>query len=151
MSNEAPLMESPVLVSACLLGLRTRYDGADAYSQKAFDLLKKRAIVPVCPEQLGGLPTPRPRAEIARGDGDSVLEGVSGVIDESGSDATASFLRGAHEVLKIARITGAKEAYLKEKSPSCGTGTICRDSVCVPGLGVTAALLKKEGFLLKGF
>ncbi|MBI5492089.1 MAG: DUF523 domain-containing protein [Deltaproteobacteria bacterium] len=144
-------MQSPVLVSACLLGLKTRYDGADAYSQKAVDLLKKRAVVPVCPEQLGGLPTPRPRAEISSGDGVSVLEGISGVIDEFGSDATAFFLKGAHEVLKIARIVGAKEAYLKEKSPSCGTGTICRDSVCVPGPGVTAALLKKEGLALKGF
>ncbi len=139
------------MVSACLLGLKTRYNGQDAYSEKAIELLKNRAIVPVCPEQLGGLPTPRPRAEIASGGGADILEGKSGVIDEFGADVTAYFLKGAEEALKIARLTGAKEAFLKEKSPSCGAGTICRDSVCVSGLGVTATLLKKEGLKLKGF
>lgn len=145
------MIDRPVIVSACLLGLRTRYDGGDAFSIEAVALIEGRTIVPVCPEQLGGLSTPRPASEIAMGDGYEVLEGGAKVIDELGADVTLKFVKGAMDVLQIARLTGAAEAFLKEKSPSCGVGTICRDSQCVNGIGVTAALLKKEGLLLKGF
>ena len=145
------MIDRPVIVSACLLGLRTRYDAGDAFSMEAVSLLEGRTIIPVCPEQLGGLPTPRPASEIAMGDGGEVLEGGAKVIDEFGADVTLQFVKGAMDVLQIARLTGAGEAFLKEKSPSCGVGTICRDSQCVNGIGVTAALLKKEGLVLKGF
>lgn len=145
------MFDRPVIVSACLLGLRTRYDGSDAFSMETISLLEGRTIIPVCPEQLGGLPTPRPASEIAMGDGSEVLDGRTKVLDELGADVTLQFVKGAMDVLQIARLTGAGEAYLKEKSPSCGVGIICRDSRCVNGIGVTAALLKKEGLVLRGF
>ncbi|HEY4708027.1 MAG TPA: DUF523 domain-containing protein [Thermodesulfobacteriota bacterium] len=145
------MIDRPVIVSACLLGLRTRYDGGDAFSIEAVTLLEGRTIIPVCPEQLGGLPTPRPVSEITMGDGGEVLEGGAKVLDELGGDVTLQFVKGAMDVLQIARLTGAAEAFLKEKSPSCGVGAICRDSQCVNGIGVTAALLKKEGLVLRGF
>lgn len=143
--------KSPVIVSACLLGLQTRYDGTDALNEDAHALLKGRLVVPVCPEQLGGLPTPRPRAEITCGDGADVLECRSRVVDENGEDLTARFIKGAAATLKVAVLTGAREAYLKEKSPSCGASIICRQGERAKGMGVTAALLVKEGIGVKGF
>ena len=142
---------SPVIVSACLLGLSTRYDGKDALNEEALSSLKGRPIVPVCPEQLGGLPTPRLKAAIDNGDGADVLSGLSRVMDEAGEDVTTKFIKGAKDTLKIALLTGAGEAYLKEKSPSCGSSIICRGDECVKGMGVTAALLVKEGIAVKGF
>ena len=145
------MSSDPVIVSACLLGLRTRYDGKDALNEEVLSVLKGRPIVPICPEQLGGLPTPRPKAAITNGDGMDVLNNKSRVIDEAGEDVTAKFMKGAEETLRIALLTGAHEAYLKEKSPSCGSSLICRDNECVKGMGVTAALLVKEGLAVKGF
>jgi len=142
---------SPVIVSACLLGLKTRYDGTDALDKDALSLLKGRLVVPVCPEQLGGLPTPRPRAEITTGGGLDVIESRARVFAETGVDVTEEFLKGAAATLRIARLTGAREACLKEKSPSCGSSVICRGSERVQGMGVTAALLIKEGIIVKGF
>ncbi|MBI5454271.1 MAG: DUF523 domain-containing protein [Deltaproteobacteria bacterium] len=144
-------MTKTVIVSACLLGLKTRYDGGDALSAEALKELKGAIPIPVCPEVLGGLPTPRPRAEIGSGDGKDVLDGASSVIDENGGDCTALFLRGAEAVLEIARLTGAREAFLKEKSPSCGVTLISRKGADEKGLGVTTALLQKEGLETKGF
>lgn len=145
------MYNGPVIVSACLLGLRTRYDGKDAFSMEAVTILEGRVVVPVCPEQLGGLPTPRARAEIISGDGVCVLAGTADVIDETGADVTLKFVKGAMDTLQIARLSGAREAYLKEKSPSCGSSIICRGTACVSGMGVTAALLMKEGIAVKGF
>lgn len=143
--------KGPVIVSACLLGLRTRYDGSASLSPEAAALVEGRAIVPVCPEQLGGLPTPRTPAGITSGDGRAVLDGEARVVDDNGEDVTARFLKGAAETLRIALLTGASEAFLKEKSPSCGSSIICRDGRCEPGMGVTAALLSREGIAIKGF
>lgn len=145
------MYNGPVIVSACLLGLRTRYDGLDAFSMEAFSLLEGRTIVPVCPEQLGGLPTPRPAAQITGGDGKDVLAGTSEVRAISGADVTLQFVKGAMDTLQIARLCGAEEAYLKEKSPSCGSSLICRAGECVTGMGVTAALLASEGIVIRGF
>lgn len=145
------MRSGPVIVSACLLGLRTRYDGQDALSMEAVSLVEGRIAVPVCPEQLGGLPTPRPASEIVSGDGTGVLDGAATVVDEFGADVTPGFLKGAMNVLRIARFSGAAEAFLKEHSPSCGVNAICRGSRCVNGAGVTAALLKREGLLVRGF
>lgn len=145
------MKDKPILVSACLLGLKTRFDAGDAYSKDALASLEGRVIIPVCPEQLGGLPTPRPRAEIREGGGADVIEGRARVIDENGRDVTAAFMRGASEVLKVARLTGAAEAYLKEKSPSCGVESIKAGSNTIAGSGVTAALLERSGLTIKGF
>lgn len=145
------MYNGPVIVSACLLGLRTRYDGNDAFSMEAAALLEGRVAVPVCPEQLGGLPTPRAKAAITSGNGMAVLDGKADVFDETGADVTVKFVKGAMDTLQIARLCGAEEAFLKEKSPSCGVSLICRAGACVNGMGVTAALLMKEGITVKGF
>ena len=121
----------PVLVSACLLGLKVRYDGT---SKPRSDFLPDDVIaIPVCPEVLGGLPTPRPKSVIESGSGVDVLSGKAKVFSEEGVEVTVNFVRGAEAVLKVAKISGAKEAYLKARSPSCDES-----------FGVTAALLKKN-------
>lgn len=145
------MYNAPVIVSACLLGLRTRHDGKDAFSVEAASLLEGRTIIPVCPEQLGGLSTPRPPANISNGDGKDVLAGTADVVNASGEDVTMKFVKGAMDTLQIARLNGVQEAFLKEKSPSCGSSLICRNSACVSGMGVTAALLSSEGMVIKGF
>lgn len=144
-------MKDIILVSACLLGLKTRYDGSGAYSKEAIEELKGKITVPVCPEQLGGLSTPRPRASIERGTGCDILEGRSRVVDANGKDVTSPFIKGAQAVLDVARLTGAKEAFLKEKSPSCAVKRVYNGPSLVQGSGVTAALLEKNGIKTKGF
>lgn len=122
----------PVLVSACLLGLKTRYDGC---SRPAEGFLPEETLpVPVCAEILGGLSTPRPASWIVDGTGADVLDGRCRMVNEEGRDVTAAFIRGAEAVLRIALITGADEAYLKSRSPSCDVG-----------FGVTAAMLARHG------
>ncbi len=137
--------EEHVLVSACLLGVRCRYDGETAEDTGLLAELRGKCVVPVCPEQLGGLPTPRSPSEITAGDGRDVLAGRSRVVNEDGEDVTAAFVRGAQETLRLARLFGCKRAILKSRSPSCGLGQIYRDGELVPGDGVTVALLKASG------
>lgn len=135
------------LVSACLLGARCRYDGKSCRDEKVLKLARKEGLIPICPEQLGGLPTPREPAWISRGDGWDVLRGKAKVIDRMGVDVTENFRRGAKEALRIARLYGVREAILKAKSPSCGSGKIYEfysDKV-KSGDGVTTALLKRNG------
>jgi uncharacterized protein YbbK (DUF523 family) len=111
-------------------------------------LIKEGKAIPVCPEQLGGLSTPRNPAEIVGGDGEDVLDGKARVIDNQGRDVTDAFIRGAYETYRIAKTIGADEAILKEKSPSCGSCWIYDGSFQgkkKPGVGVTTALLKRKG------
>lgn len=130
------------LVSACLVGLCTRYDGRTKESPECFKTLKNAIWIPVCPEQLGGLPTPREAADIAGGDGAAVLAGKARVLSRSGIDLTEDFIRGAGQILQIARSQHIDGVFLKARSPSCGvTGR----------MGVTAALLHAEGFQLTEF
>ncbi len=137
----------PILVSSCLLGLKTRYDGTDNYSQAVVDYIKANQFtpIPVCPEQLAGLATPRPKCWFSRGDGMTVLAGNGELIDEDGQDITAIFLHGARECLKIAKLTDCKLAILQQRSPSCGSQKIYRAEELVAGVGVTTALLHKNG------
>ena len=111
-------------------------------------MASEECLIPVCPEQLGGLGTPREPSEIKGGDGSDVLNGGARVFSKSGRDATENFLRGAGEVLKIARTLGVKEAILKARSTACGCGKI-HDGTFSGGLiegdGVTTALLKRNG------
>ncbi len=105
-------------------------------------------LIPVCPEQLGGLPTPRAPAEIQGGDGYLVLAGKARVINAAGADVTAHFLRGAGQIGKLAKIYRAKGAILKERSPSCGTSEIYNGSFqheLMGGCGVTTAFLISRG------
>lgn len=131
-----------ILVSACLLGIHCKYSGGDNANAKVLALAANPAneVIPVCPEVLGGLPTPRPPAEI-QPDGR--------VVTQDGHEVTAAYRAGAERTLAIAREVQPDQIILQSRSPSCGVrerydGTFSR--VRVPGQGVTAALLVKNGF-----
>ena len=130
-------MKEKILVSACLLGINCKYSGGNNYSEEVMEFLKDYEIIPVCPEQLGGLPTPRPASEIV---GDKV-------INIEGNDVTANYIKGAEEALKIAKMLGVKKALLKAKSPSCGNGKIYDGTfsgTLIDGDGITTKILKEN-------
>ncbi|MBC7090692.1 MAG: DUF523 domain-containing protein [Nitrososphaeria archaeon] len=136
-----------ILCSACLLGIECNYRGGSNLNSRVLKLLDKNILIPVCPEQLGGLPTPRENAEII-GDGYMVLDGRGKVITFSGKDVTQYFVKGAKETLKIVKLYGIGSAIFKQYSPSCGSGKIYDGTFSkrlVSGDGVTAALLKRNG------
>ncbi len=136
----------PVLVSACLLGRRCRYDGRhsedEALPRELF--AKGERAVPFCPEEEGRLGTPRPRAWMRRSAA-AVLDGTGRVVTEEGHDVTEEFLRGARRALEACRAHGIERAYLKERSPSCGVRNTHVDGELVQGPGLTAELLGREG------
>ena len=136
-------MKKKLLISACLTGENCKYNGGNNYTA-AVELLKERyELIPVCPEQDGGLPTPRESSERL---GDKV-------VSKSGNDVTAQFQRGALHALDTARENGCTRALLKERSPSCGCGAIYDGSftgTVIAGDGVTAALLKSHGITVYG-
>jgi len=137
-----------ILVSACLCGKNTKYNGGNNKNNKLMELLKKKEVKLVCPEQLGGLKTPRLQCEIYKGDGGTVLDGIAKVIDIEGKDCTEEFLKGAFKTLEIARNFEIEKAILKSKSPSCGLGLIYDGNFSgkfVEGNGVTAELLQRNG------
>lgn len=134
-----------IIVSACLLGFNCRYDGEGRPDEDLLSSALRKLFVPVCPEQLGGLPTPRAPSGIIGGDGLDVLEGKSRIIDASGRDVTDCFLRGANEAMRIVELLEISTAIMKEKSPSCGVCHIKRNGSIVRGTGVTSALLAKSG------
>jgi uncharacterized protein YbbK (DUF523 family) len=140
-----------VLVSACLLGSPVRYDGAHKHSQSE-ELQRWRdegRVISICPEVAGGLPIPRPPAEVsAGGSGAKVLSGLAKVVDPQGNDVSAEFVTGARHALAQAQRMGVRVAVLKEGSPSCGSSTIHDGSFTgtrVPGKGVTSSLLESFG------
>lgn len=130
--------QPPILVSACLAGLATRYDGEATPFEPVRELIRQGRAIPVCPEQLGGRPTPRNPNEIKDGR----------VLDAKGEDHTQAFERGAQEGLRLAKLAGCTQAILKAKSPSCGSGRIYDGSFTgkiISGDGVFAKLLKEHG------
>lgn len=132
-----------ILVSGCLLGVCCRYDGASKPHPGVLELAKRHELIPICPEQLGGLATPRPPAE---------RQG-SRIIARTGADVTEQYLRGAEEALKLHRLLGCDAAVLKERSPSCGSGEIYDGTfsgTLIAGDGVTAGLLKTNGISVYG-
>ena len=137
------------LISACLLGIKCTWDGTDKYkNERAIELLKNETLIPVCPEQLGGLPTPRVTQEIQGGAGEDVLSGKCRVVNKNGEDVTAEFVRGAEETLRIARLFKASQFIGKSRSPSCGCGEIYDGTfsrTLLDGDGITTALLKRNG------
>ncbi|MDK2918065.1 MAG: hypothetical protein PWQ37_798 [Candidatus Petromonas sp.] len=140
-----------ILVSACLVGVNCRYNGKSSMNKNLIDFLMGKNYVIICPEQLGGLPTPRKPSEIVDGDGHDVLKGKTKVLDNEDRDVTGFFIKGAKETLKIADLYGAKTAILKANSPSCGSKKIYDGSFSgklKDGKGVTAALLKENGILV---
>jgi uncharacterized protein YbbK (DUF523 family) len=135
-----------IIVSACLCGINSRYDGKNNLNNKVLRLLEEGKAILVCPEQLGGLSTPRPPHEIENGTGEDVLDGTSRVVSKDKIDSTESFIKGAQEALQIAKSAGVKYAILKSKSPSCGKGIIYDGSFSgakIQGNGVTAELLHR--------
>ena len=131
-----------ILVSACLLGINCKYNGDNNKNEKVAEYLKDKQFIMVCPEQLGGLSTPRDPSEIIR------LDGKTSVINNKRLDVTKKFKQGAMETLKIADLYGCKKAILKEGSPSCGSSLIYDGTFTgkkVSGVGVTTALLRQNG------
>ena len=138
-------MRKRILVSACLLGVCCRYDGRGNPSAQVLDLLNRDdlELIPVCPEQLGGLPTPRLPSERVE----------DRIINRAGEDVTDQFQRGAAEALRLARSYGCDVAILKERSPSCGCGRIYDGSFTgklTEGDGVTTELLLSAGIRVVG-
>ena len=136
-----------ILVSACLLGVKCRYDGQGKEYKELVERLAGGGVIPVCPEQLGGCPTPRTQCEILGGNGAGVLDGKCRVIGKNGKDVTDALIKGALETLKIASACGVKMAILKARSPSCGFGRIYDGTFTgnmTEGNGVTAELLHRN-------
>ncbi len=130
-----------ILVSACLAGIKCRYDGKDNANNKVMELVKNGIAIPVCPEQLGGLQTPRIPAEITE---DKVL-------NKKGENVTSQFKKGARETLRIAKLVNCHKAILKQRSPSCGYGKIYDGShtgKIIEGIGLTAQLLSQKGIII---
>lgn len=127
-----------ILVSSCLLVLNCRYTGDSCYSENIAELSKDHTLIPVCPEQMGGLPTPR-----------NPLERVGArVTDKEGRNYTAEMEKGAEEALKIARLSGCTHAIMKSRSPSCGCGIIHDGTFSghlITGNGVTVEKLLNAG------
>ena len=134
-----------LIVSACLLGIDCRYNASHRLSPVLREKAQRERHIPVCPEQLGGLPTPRQSVSIQGGNGFDVLDRKCRICDQEGNDLTEQLIRGAFETLKIARLLGIEKAILKEKSPSCGVQFTTSHQELIPGPGVTAALLLREG------
>ncbi|MBQ9043851.1 MAG: DUF523 domain-containing protein [Eggerthellaceae bacterium] len=131
-----------ILVSACLLGEPCRYDGKDVPCEAVQALAGSYELVPVCPEQLGGLPTPRTPSEI-QPDGR--------VVDREGNDRTAAFQAGARAAVALARENGCTRAILKSRSPSCGVNEIYDGTftgALIPGQGITATALSAAGLTI---
>lgn len=136
------------LISACLCGVNCKYNGKNNLNDRCVELLREGKAILVCPEQLGGLSTPREPAEL-KGNPKEILEGTDGkILSISGKDVTEEFLKGAKETLKIAKAIDAKKAILKEGSPSCGCNFIYDGSFSgnkIRGKGLTAYMLEMEG------
>jgi len=134
-----------VIVSACLLGIKCRYDGGNSLDERLLAMASEVTFIPLCPEQLGGLSTPRVPAQIVKGNGEDVLNSRAKVVDASGRDVTKQFLNGAEEVKRIAKLMRVSTVIMKEKSPSCGVRFISKNDSTIEGMGVTSALLMREG------
>ncbi|MCT4661014.1 MAG: DUF523 domain-containing protein [Tissierellales bacterium] len=131
-----------IAISACLAGVSCRYDGNANTCKKAQELIKEGKAIIICPEQLGGMETPRTPCEIKDGR----------VINENGEDKTKEFIKGADEALKICKLYGVKEAILKSGSPSCGYGRIYDGNfsrIKIDGNGITAQKFIEAGIKIK--
>lgn len=130
-----------ILVSACLVGVNCKYNGGNNYNEKIFNMIKEGKAIPICPEQLGGLKTPRNPVEI------TVVNGKKYAYDKDGNDFTEYFEKGAKEVLELAKKLEIKQVILQPRSPSCGVGKTYSgnfDGTLVEGNGILAEMLQKE-------
>lgn len=127
-----------IMVSGCLMGCECRYKGDHCKCEGLIDLAEKHTLIPICPEQMGGLATPRDPAEIVG----------NRVISNHGRDVTEQYEKGAQTALYLAKLNGVQIAVLKANSPSCGKGMIYDGSFSgkkIPGNGVTAELFLSSG------
>ena len=131
-----------IFVSACLAGINCKYNGGNNYDERILKLVKEGKAIPVCPEQLGGLPTPRIPSEVKK------IDGKRYVFNTNGEDVTHNFVRGAEEVLALAKQLNIKKAVLKSRSPSCGKGKIYNGNFnkeLTDDNGITAQILMDNG------
>jgi len=135
----------PIMISACLLGINCRYDGEHSACSDLVEFMASVPFVPFCPEQLGGLSTPRPPSTMKSGDGRDVLSGKAQLINAAGENVTDAFIKGAEEAYVLARLSRAPLAIMKDKSPSCGLKTPYCEKTTDPGIGVCAALFISRG------
>ena len=136
-----------ILISACLVGINCKYNGSNNYNKKVFELVKNGKAIPLCPEQLGGLMTPRVPSEI------KYIDGKRYVINSNGDDVTLEFEKGANEVMKFVKAMGINKAILQMRSPSCGIGKIYSgnfDKKLVDGNGILAQILIDNGIEVIG-
>lgn len=127
-----------ILVSSCLLGMNCRYDGKGNKVEELIEFLKDKEYMMICPEQMGGLPTPRKPCEINAGK----------IISQDGEDFTDEFLKGAQEVIRVAAMVNADYAILKDGSPSCGSKKIYDGNfsgIKIEGKGCTCKRLEEMG------
>jgi uncharacterized protein YbbK (DUF523 family) len=134
-------MTCRIVISACLAGLQTRYDGTSRPHPRLAQLATWAVLVPVCPEILGGLGIPRTPCNFLGGDGHDVLRGEARIVDRNGTDLTASFVRGATEVLRVVELVSPHLIVFKEGSPSCGVRKVDFGGSKRPGCGVVTAML----------
>ncbi|MCX7885241.1 MAG: DUF523 domain-containing protein [Caloramator sp.] len=137
-----------ILVSSCLLGLNTKYNGENNAVELLIEYSRYGKFIPICPEQLGGLSTPRAPSEIIGGSGEDVLKGLCRILSDTGVDETQQYIKGAQEVIKLVNIFPVNAAILKQRSPSCGSTQIYDGTFLgkvKDGSGVTAVLLKEYG------
>ena len=130
------------IVSACLAGCNCRYDGGNNRSEKVVQLVQQGRALPVCPEQLGGLSTPRPPFEIVD----------ARAVDKNGNDITEQMQRGAEEALALAKMAGCTKAILQLRSPSCGVGRIYDGTfsgVLIEGNGMFAQQILNAGIVIE--
>ena len=137
-----------ILVSACLVGIECNYKGESKPHEAVLSLIKEKKAIPICPEQLGGLTTPRSGARIATGRGQDVIDGKSGLLTDDGGNVTKQYIRGAEQTLKIAKMFNCDTVILKQGSPSCGKGKTQggeEERSLFQGDGVTTVLLERNG------
>lgn len=135
------------IISACLCGINCKYNGKDNKNERCLKLLREGKAVLVCPEQLGGLPTPRNPVEL-NNEANQIIEGNGKALNNQGEDVTEQFVKGAYETLKIAKEVGATRAILKEGSPSCGSNFVYDGTFTgnkIKGKGITTQILENEG------
>lgn len=142
-------MKPPVVVSACLVGKRCRYNGEHRAHDGVLRYLKGKKYVAVCPEKLAGWGVPRPPVEFRGGGAQKTIAGEGWIVDRRGRNRTRSLMRGAERALARALSSHATEAILKEKSPSCGVKKVYREGRLVRGGGVFTYLLKRQGIALR--
>ena len=143
------MKKPPIIVSACLVGKRCRYNGEDRAHTGVLRFLRGKNYLALCPEKLAGWGVPRPAVGFRDGDAKRVAEGGAMIIDDRGTDRTASFLKGVTRALNRAISLRAQESILKEKSPSCGVKKVYRDGRLTRGEGVFTYLLRGHGIKVR--